>query len=152
MPCKGSRANCITLLRMVMAPTARSPPYFNRDELKQTEITLSLACMVKVARPNAMQGKISFAPGKKFSFFSRRMVFFPVRKRSTHTQETPCDRTVATAAPRMPIPSPKISTGSSTIFSTAPMSTVCIPTVAKPCAVIKAFIPSVSWTNRVPRA
>ena len=119
---------------------------------EENPFLVSVRSGARASMPSAMQGKISFAPGKKFSFFSRRMVFFPVRKRSTHTQETPCDRTVATAAPRMPIPSPKISTGSSTIFSTAPMSTVCIPTVAKPCAVIKAFIPSVSWTNRVPRA
>ena len=47
-----------------MAPTAMSPPYPNNEELKQTEITLSLACIIKVAVPNAMQGKTIFAvPG-----------------------------------------------------------------------------------------
>ena len=39
----------MTLVRMVMAPTARSPPYFSSEVLKHTEITLSLACMTNRA-------------------------------------------------------------------------------------------------------
>ena len=37
-------------------------------------------------------------------------------------------------------------------FDTAPMSTVIMPVVAKPCAVMNAFMPSVSSTNSVPKA
>ena len=49
-------ANCITLVQMVMAPTATSPPYFSKEELKHTEIMLSLACITKGESPNATHG------------------------------------------------------------------------------------------------
>jgi hypothetical protein len=58
-------ANCITLVRIVIAPTAMSPPYASKEELKQTDITLSLACIIKVAVPRAMQGKMIFGEGTK---------------------------------------------------------------------------------------
>ena len=41
-----------------MAPTAVSPPYFNSEELKHTDIMLSLDCIMNVASPSPMQGKI----------------------------------------------------------------------------------------------
>ena len=44
---------------MVIAPTATSPPYFSREELKQMEMMLSLACMIKGATPSAMQDSSS---------------------------------------------------------------------------------------------
>lgn len=50
------------------------------------------------------------------------------------------------------MPRAKMNTGSSTMFVTAPMSTVYMPMLAKPCAVMKAFMPSVSCTNTVPSA
>ena len=152
MPCMGSMANCITLVRMVMAPTATSPPYFKSEELKQTAITLSVDCMIKVAAPNATQGRM--IPGFRFRFFrrSRRIVVLPIRKLSTHTQEAAWDRMVASAAPRTPILRAKMKMGSRMILHTAPISTLNIPCLAKPWAVIKAFMPSVSWTKMVPRA
>ena len=152
MPCSGSMANCMTLERMVMAPTARSPPYLSSEKLKQTEITLSLACMIKAAAPKAMQGSSRRKPGKRFSFFSRRKVFSPRRKKITHAHEMPCERMVASAAPRTPIFSPNINRGSNAMLATAPISTVYMPILAKPWAVIKAFIPKVSSTNSVPSA
>ena len=45
-----------------------------------------------------------------------------------------------------------MNSGSSAMLQTAPMSTVSMPVVAKPCAVMKAFMPSVSCTKSVPRA
>ena len=39
-----------------------------------------------------------------------------------------------------------------TMFAAAPMSTVYMPTLAKPCAVMNAFMPSVSSTKSVPNA
>ena len=129
-----------------------SPPYLRSEALKHTEMTLSLACITNVASPSEMHGRRSLAGMKKFSRRRRRSVLFPVRKRSTHTHESPCDRIVASAAPRTPIPSAKMNTGSSTMFAAAPMSTVVMPTFAKPCAVINAFMPSVSWTKSVPTA
>ena len=145
-------ANCIMLVRIVIAPTAISPPYFSSDELKQTEITLSLACIMNVDSPNATQGSTSFGAAMRFSFLRRRIVFLPVRKYMTHTQEMPCEMTVASAAPRTPILSPKINIGSSVILAIAPIMTVHMLMFAKPCAVIKAFMPSVSCTNIVPAA
>ena len=106
MPCKGSMANCMTLERMVMAPTAMSSPYFSSEELKHMEITLSLACMMKVAVPSATQGKIRAGRKRTFSFFSRSRVLGPVRNRSTQIQDRPWERMVASAAPRTPMCSP----------------------------------------------
>ena len=55
-PCKGSMENCITLDKMVIAPTAKSPPYFWREALKQTEITPSVDCITNGDMPKAKQG------------------------------------------------------------------------------------------------
>jgi hypothetical protein len=49
-------ANIITLVKIVMAPTAVSPPYFSREELKHTEIMLSLACIIKPDSPRTRLG------------------------------------------------------------------------------------------------
>ena len=49
-------ANCITLDKIVIAPTAKSPPYFNNDELKHNIKTLSVACIAKGATPKAIHG------------------------------------------------------------------------------------------------
>ena len=152
MPLSGSMANCMTLVSIVIAPTAISPPYLSKDELKQTEITLSLDCMIKVASPSVMHGRIILGETKKFFAFRRNIVFLPKRNATTQTHETHCDIIVASAAPLTPICSPKINIGSSTIFDTAPIITVTMPIFAKPCAVINAFMPSVSWTKTVPMA
>ena len=135
-----------------MAPTAISPPYLSREELKQTEMMLSVLCMMNVDRPSAMQGARSFISMRMFWGLSRRLVFLPIRKLTTHTQEMPWESTVASAAPRTPMFSPKMKSGSSTMLHTAPMRTVSMPVVAKPCAVMNAFMPSVSSTNSVPSA
>ena len=73
---------------MVMALTARSPPYFNREELKHTEITLSLDCITNVESPSARHGKTIDGTGFKYSFLIRKKVFFPVRNARTHPQDT----------------------------------------------------------------
>ena len=152
MPCRGSMANCMTLERMVMVPTAISPPYLRREVLKQTEMTLSLACIMKAERPRATQGRISFGRSRRVFRFRRRRVRSPVRKRRTQMQESPWERTVARAAPRTPIPKAKRKSGSKRMLAMAPMSTVRMPISAKPWAVMKAFMPRVSWTKRVPKA
>ena len=87
--------------------------------------------------------------------FSRRSfstVRPPQRKRSAQTALTACDMTVAHAAPRTPMPRTKIKMGSSTMFVTAPMTTVIMLIFEKPCAVMKTFMPSVSCTKIVPAA
>ena len=54
------------------------------------------------------------------------------------------------AAPRTPMSSAKMNTGSSTMFITAPSSTENIALRAKPCAVTKEFMPVASRANTVP--
>ena len=82
-PCKGSIANCITLVRIVIAPTAISPPYFNNEELKQTWMTLSLDCITKVESPRARQGKMTELSKDKFFFLILSFVFLPNKKVKT---------------------------------------------------------------------
>ena len=120
--------------------------------LKHIEITLSLACMTNTESPSAMHGGMSRRPGSRVLFLNRSTVFSPRRNDSTHTQDTACEMTVATAAPLTPILRAKMNTGSSAMFKTAPMSTVYMPVFAKPCAVMKALRPSVICTKIVPRA
>ena len=142
----------MTLVRMVIAPTAMSPPYLRREVLKQTEMTLSLACMIKDAAPSATQGRKYCARRRIFSFLSRSSVFFPRRNVQTQTHDTPCERMVAKAAPLTPMWNTKMNSGSRTMLHTAPIRTVSMPVFAKPCAIMKAFMPSVSWTKIVPMA
>ena len=57
---------------------------------------------------------------------------------------------VAMAAPRTPRPRPKIKMGSRIMLMTAPMTVVSILVLAKPCVVMKGFMPSTSSTNTEP--
>ena len=50
-------ANCMTLYKIVMAPTASVPPYLSRETLKQMEMTLSVNCMIKGDAPKNTQGR-----------------------------------------------------------------------------------------------
>ena len=86
-----------------MAPTAVSPPYVCSDALKHTAIMLSVACIMKGDKPSRMHGRITEA--LSFMLFGRRRMTarFPERKDSTQKQDTACEITVATAAPRTPI-------------------------------------------------
>ena len=77
---------------------------------------------------------------------------FPKRKESTQIQESAWEITVARAAPRTPMWKPKMNTGSRMMLATAPMRTESIPVFAKPWAVMKLFMPSVSCTKIVPIA
>jgi len=52
--------NCMTLERMVMEPTAISPPYFKREVLKLMDRRLSVDCMMKGDKPSATQGRYVF--------------------------------------------------------------------------------------------
>ena len=120
--------------------------------MKQTEMTLSLACMMKAERPRATQGRMSLGWRRRVSRFKRSRVFSPVRKCRTQAQESPWERTVARVAPRTPIPRAKMKRGSKRMLATAPMSTVRMPIWAKPWAVMKLLRPRVIWTKMVPMA
>ena len=66
--------------KIVIAPTAISPPYFNKDELKHTDIILSLACITNVDTPRAKQGNIILLSNFKLVNFIFINVFWPNRK------------------------------------------------------------------------
>ena len=125
-------ANCMILLSTVMAPTAMSPPYLSKEELKHTVIRLSVACMMKGDMPSARLGSTTLAWGRRFAARRRHLVLGPVRNFSTHTALTAWDKMVASAAPRTPMSKAKMNTGSSTVLSPAPMSTVFMPTTVNP--------------------
>ena len=62
------------LVIIVMAPTAISPPYLERLEVKLIERILSVDNMTNVEIPSARQGKIIFFSNLKFSFFKCKIV------------------------------------------------------------------------------
>ena len=107
--------------------------------------------MTKVEMPSARTGSTIFPSGLRYSFFSRRVVLGPVRKRMIQMAPTAWLSTVAMAAPRTPRPKRKMRMGSSTMLMTAPMTVVSILVLAKPCAVMKGFMPSTMRTQTEPR-
>ena len=72
-----------------MAPTAISPPYFKREELKHTEITLSLACIINVASPKAIHGIMILSDRRIFLSRILSPVFFDSKKHTAQTHDTP---------------------------------------------------------------
>ena len=71
----GTIINCIAVTRMVIAPTAKSPPYFRSEVLKHTVIILSVNCIIKGESPSAIHGAaISFLI-RKYCFRSFKNVF-----------------------------------------------------------------------------
>ena len=133
-----------------MAPTAISPPYFWRDELKEILITASVAFIIKGEIPSARTGPRILNEGIRFSFFIRSFVVFPKRNEITHTAETACEITVARAAPLTPILNPKMNMGSRIILHTAPIITVAILIFVKPWVVINILSPNESITHTEP--
>ena len=107
------------------------------------EMMLSLACMMNEERPSARLGRTIFRLRRIDLIRSLRCVFLPHRNSSTHAQDRACEMMVAQAAPATPMLKPKMKMGSSTMLATAPMSTESMPVLAKPCAVMNAFMPSV---------
>ena len=108
--------------------------------------------MVNVASPSASTGSTMPLSIFIYFLFIFKCVDSPHRKVQTHRQDNAWDTIVASAAPRTPIWNKKIKTGSSKILAIAPISTENIPSFAKPCAVMNAFIPSVTCTKTVPSA
>ena len=112
---------------------------------------LLVSDMKKPERPRA---RIFFTrcPSRRRLLRRRRNTAFgPVKNRSTHAAEQAWDMTVAKAAPRTPQFRPKINSGSSIRFSTAPSTTVIMPVRAKPWVLIKGFMPRLIITKRVPQ-
>ena len=106
--------------------------------------------MIKPGSPRAVICRSSESSGIIYCRFNRSTALFPVRKRSTHRQDTHWEITVAMAAPRTPRFKAKINTGSSTAFSTAPRTVVSIPILGNPWALIKPFMPVAIIEKAVP--
>ena len=90
-PVSGSMQNCITLVSIVIAPTAMSPPYFRREELKLRNRTLSVICMTNGDTPSAIELPRILKSGRRFEIRSLSMVFLPHRKRTTQKADTNCE-------------------------------------------------------------
>ena len=116
----------------------------NSEELKQTAIKLSVACIINGASPSAIDGRIISFDRRKCFLRIFKVVFFPVKKNKIQIIDKDCEIIVARAAPATPILNPKIKIGSRIIFVIAPIKTVSILVFAKPCALIKALRPSVN--------
>ena len=72
------------------------------------------------------------------------------RNRSVYMAEQTCESTVATAAPRTPISSAKMQTGSSAILTAAPSMTDRIAVPEKPWLITIWFSPTLRSANTVP--
>ena len=131
-PDRGRDKICMILVRMVMEPTAKSPPYFCREVLKQMLSRLSVLCIINGDRPSARTGIRIPLEIFIFEIWIFNVVFFPVRNLRTQTAEIHWEIMVASAAPWTPICKPNIRIGSKTILITAPITTVNMLILAKP--------------------
>ncbi len=86
----------------------------------------------------------------KFSFFRRRIAFLPLKNEKTHKAERNWEMIVARAAPRTPNLKRNMKTGSRMMFTTAPRTTVIMPILPNPWALMKWFIPRLIMTKMVP--
>ena len=121
---------------MVMALTATSPPKARAWLLKQMCNTPSDRLMKKGAEPSVT---ISLSTGRRGRRFLRRIFRFvrlPKMNHSTHAKDANWLMTVASAAPRTPMPRVKMNSGLSAMFSAAPSIVVAIAVLAKPCVVM----------------
>ena len=110
-----------------------------------------VAPITKSATPRDMMRPMIFFRGAIVRHESSSGVLLLRRKRKHHAALSACESTVAAAAPRTPMRKAKINSGSSTMLSAAPIVTVSMLVVEKPCAVMKALSPSESCTKIVPR-
>lgn len=140
----------MTELQIVAAPTAASPPNSFRLAFSVICTRLSVDCMIKGAKPSASTLPITPQLGRICCRRMRRVLLSLNRKRTTQQADRHWERMVASAAPCTCILKTKIKIGSRIMLQAAPISTVSMPILANPCALIKAFMPSVSCTKSVP--
>ena len=109
-----------------------------------------MLCMMNGAMPRLSTLPMTRRSGRIFLRRMRMPLLALSRKRRIQIALMACERIVASAAPETPMPKTKMKTGSSTMFTPAPSSTLSIAVVALPCALMKVFSPSASCTNTVP--
>ena len=105
-----------------------------------------------MASPKVSIGKTTENFKRKNLGLKRQYPFFNRKNAITQAADSACEIIVATAAPRTPKSKAYMNNGSKPILATAPMITEVMLYRVKPCAVINAFIPKVSWTKIVPMA
>lgn len=131
MPPSGMVTTSIKLCAMVAVVIRRSPsvpPKCCSTAFIAMTMTLSSAMIRNGVSPMTITLPIvrSRQPPKD----SRTGTYRPSRNRSTNAQLAACERTDANAAPRTPISSPKINSGSSRMLATAPSITESMPILA----------------------
>ena len=104
--------------------------------MSTTVTRLSVDCIIKGATPRAAMLPTTAPSRRILRGRMRSPDRLEHRKPTTQQALTPWEMTVAVAAPRTPIPKPKINSGSKAMFSTAPISTEHMATRACPWAVI----------------
>ena len=109
-----------------------------------------VAPITNSATPRDMMRPMIFFRGAIVRHESSSGVLPLHRKKKHHAALSTCERTVAAAAPRTPMRNTKMNSGSSTMFATAPSSTVSMPRVAKPWALLYSFLPRDTIENVVP--
>ena len=103
-----------------MSPSA--PPYFCRTALSTMIIMLSVAVMKKGESPILTMRSMVLALQLRSE--RRTFVLGSSKKITTKRAESPCESTVAAAAPVTPMSKVKMKRGSRAMFATAPMQTV----------------------------
>ena len=144
-----------TEVMAVMAATYRSPvpegaPQLWSWALPMAWTRLLVTEKVKPVRPRPHTRRKMGPSSPRLPRSRRRMARRPVRKASTQAAEQTWAITVASAAPRTPMPRTKIKRGSRIRLITAPSSVVIMPVLPKPWALMKGFIPRPIITGMVP--
>ena len=109
-----------------------------------------VAPIVKPLVPRAMISLQRLASSLISLNLSFSSTLLPQRNDTANMHDTVWLNTVAIAAPFTPSPNTKMNIGSSTMFMTAPISTVTMPIVANPWLFMNAFMLSVTSTGIVP--
>ena len=127
-----------------MSPNAARPEFITNP------IRLSVEPMTKGETPSA-RIRLMTAPSG-FIVFRFTASIAPGDRRTfrIHSELTPCERTVAIAAPLTPIPNVKMNSGSSAILMQAPIRTETIAAFGCPSVVRNGFSPIVIITKIVP--
>ena len=74
----------MTVEKIVMVPTAMSPPYFSRERLKDMVRILSVICMTQGDRPRASAGRSRCGTGLGYNRGGSRSFYPHVKKKNKH--------------------------------------------------------------------
>ena len=85
--------------KIVIVPTAISPPYLSRERLNAIDTKHSVNTIEQGESPNAKHGRSSFISNLIYFFRTFKIVFFPHRKANTNTVDIACEIIVAKVAP-----------------------------------------------------